>query len=88
MNISQCSFNQMMTVASGNKKLAKATSFIQVECGLDELRASWDGFVDTSKHYGVEFSTRKHLCSEFANALVEYIEHTQPLYSEMGSTFH
>ena len=87
MNITQCSFNQMMAIASGNPDLAKATSFIQVEYGLNELRASWDGFVDTSKHYSIEFKTRKHLCSEFANALIEHIEHLQPQSYEMGSAF-
>lgn len=87
MNISQCSFEQMMTVAAGNKKLAEATSFIQVEYGLDDLRASWDGFVDTSKHFGIEFKTRKHLCEEFAIALVEYAKYLQPTSHEMGSAF-
>ena len=87
MNISQCSFKQMMTIAAGNKRLAEATSFVQVEFGLKELETCWAGFVDTSKHYGVEFNTRKHLCEEFANALTEYIEYLQPLSSEMGSAF-
>ena len=64
-----------MTVAAGNKNLAEATSFIQVEYGLDDLRASWDGFVDTSKHFGIEFKTRKHLCDNFADALAKYIEY-------------
>jgi capsule polysaccharide export protein KpsC/LpsZ len=87
MNITQCSFKQMMTIAAGNKKLAEATSFVQVEYGIDELRACWDGFVDTSTHYGVEFKTRKHLCEEFANALLEYAEYLQPGTHEMGSAF-
>ena len=87
MNITQCSFNQMMAIASGNPDLAKATSFVQVEYGLDELRASWDGFVDTSKHYSVEFNTRKHLCNEFAKALAEYIVYLEPKSHEMGSAF-
>ena len=78
MNITQCSFRQMMTIAAGNEKLAKATSFVQVEYGLKELQACWDGFVDTSAHYSVEFNTRKHLCSEFADALLEYAEYLQP----------
>jgi hypothetical protein len=87
MNISQCSFKQMMTIAAGNKKLAEATSFVQVEFGFKELEACWDGFVDTSKHYNVEFNTRKHLCDEFANALIEYAKYLQPASSEMGSAF-
>jgi len=87
MNISQCSFKQMMTVAAGNKKLAEATSFVQVEFGILELQACWDGFVDTSAHYSVEFNTRKHLCEEFANALAEYAEYLEPTSHEMGSAF-
>ena len=87
MNITQCSFKQMMTIAAGNEKLAKASSFVQVEYGLKELQACWDGFVDTSEHYKVEFNTRKHLCDEFANALLEYVEYLQPSAHEMGSAF-
>jgi hypothetical protein len=74
----------MMAIASGNPDLAKATSFMQVEYGLDELRASWDGFVDSSKHYSIEFKTRKHLCNEFAKALAEYIIYLEPASHEMG----
>ena len=77
----------MMTIAADNKKLAEVTSFVQVECGLKELEACWDGFVDTSKYYDVEFNTRKHLCDEFANALIEYAECLQPTSHEMGSAF-
>ena len=74
----------MMAVASGNPDLAKATSFMQVEYGLDDLRASWDGFVDSSKHYSIEFKTRKHLCNEFAKTLAEYIIYLEPKSHEMG----
>lgn len=87
MNITQCSFEQMMTVAAGNKKLAEVTSFMQVEYGIDELRASWNGFVDTSKHFGIEFKTRKHLCEEFAIALAEYVKYLEPQSHEMGFAF-
>jgi len=87
MNISQCSFKQMMTIAADNKKLAEVTSFVQIEYGLKELEACWDGFVDTSKHYDIEFNTRKHLCDEFANALIEHAEYFQPTSQEMGSAF-
>ena len=74
----------MMAIASGNPDLAKATSFMQVEYGLDDLRASWDGFVDSSKHYSIEFKTRKHLCNEFAKNLAEHIICLEPKSHEMG----
>ena len=77
----------MMAIAPRNPELARSTSFMQVEYGLDELKASWDGFVDTSKHYSIEFKTRKHLCNEFAKALAEYIIYLEPKSYEMGFAF-
>lgn len=75
-----------MNIASENFTLAEATSFIQVEYGLDELLACWDGFIHTSDAYGQEFATRRHICSEFAEALAEYIEYReQPTSHQMGS---
>lgn len=74
MNASECTFEHMMRVASGMFDLAEATSYIQVEYGLNELKACWDGFVHTSEAYGVTFKNRKQICVQFAVALSEYIE--------------
>jgi hypothetical protein len=65
----------MMLSASGNSTLGQATSFIQVEFGLSELKTCWSGFVDSSDHFGVEFTSKKHVLYEFAVALTEYIEY-------------
>ena len=78
----------MMAIAQKDGKLAKTTSYIQIELGLDELHAAWDGFIDTSAHYGVEFKSRKHLCDEFANTLIEYIEYSEPKIYQMGPAFY
>ena len=75
MIASQCSFEQMMIFAAGSFPLAEATSYIQVEYGLDELKACWDGFVHTSDAYGQTFKSRKQICAEFTHALSEYIEY-------------
>jgi hypothetical protein len=48
---------------------------MQVEYGLKELEACWDGFVQTSDNFGQEFNSRKQVCLEFANALNEYLEY-------------
>ena len=77
MIASQCSFNQMMTVAAGNFTLAEATSYIQVEYGIDELKTSWQGFVDTSDEYNMEFKSRKDICNHFAHALTDYIDYLE-----------
>lgn len=84
MNASQCSFEQMMRVAAGNSGLAHATSFMQVEHGISELRAAWDGFVDTSDHYHMSFKNRKDICNNFANALAEYIQYLEPTPNPLG----
>ena len=73
MKASDVNFESMMRFASGNFTLAEATSFLQVEYGMSELRACWDGFVDTSDGADLEFKDRKTICKEFTVALSDYI---------------
>jgi hypothetical protein len=74
MLASEVTFDKMRIVARNNPELALPASYMQVEYGLEELEACWDGFVHTSDNYGQEFYSRKQICLEFANALNEYIE--------------
>ncbi len=74
---STCSFAQMMLAAVTNFSLAQSTSYIQVEYGLDELKSCWHGFVDTSDHANLPFTSRNHICDEFATALTDYIEYLE-----------
>ena len=73
MKASDITFESMMRFAAGNFTLAEATSFLQVEYGMSELRACWDGFVDTSNNAELTFKDRKTLCNEFTAALSDYI---------------
>jgi hypothetical protein len=75
MIASQVSFDQMMRVAAGNPDLGVSASYLQVEYGLNELKACWDGFVHTSDAYAQEFKSRKQVCLEFSDALNEYLEY-------------
>ncbi len=76
----------MMNAAITSKVLAEATSFIQVEYGIHELRSCWQGFVDTSNFYGETFKSRKQICEEFTHALADYIEYlNQPASQSLGS---
>jgi hypothetical protein len=76
----------MMRVAAGNPDLGVPASYMQVEYGLDELIACWDGFVHTSDAYGLEFKSRKHVCLEFSDALNEYLEYLgEPVSLKVGS---
>jgi hypothetical protein len=74
MKASEVTFDKMRIVARNNSELGVPTSYMQVEYGLEELEACWDGFVHTSDNYGQEFKSRKQICLEFANALNEYLE--------------
>lgn len=74
MLASEVTFEQMRRAARNNSDLAVPASYLQVEYGLAELEACWDGFVHTSDHYNQNFTTRKAIYQEFANALNEYLE--------------
>jgi hypothetical protein len=74
MLASEVTFDKMRIVARNNPELGIPVSYMQVEYGLKELEACWDGFVHTSDAYGQEFSSRKQICLEFSNALNEYLE--------------
>jgi hypothetical protein len=75
MLASSVSFEQMRRAARNNSDLGVPASYLQVEYGLAELEACWEGFVHTSDHYEQHFKTRKAIYEEFANALSEYLEY-------------
>lgn len=74
MRASECSLQDLITIASGRPDLAILLSYIQVEYGVKDLEASWQGFIDTSDEYGEEFDDKHHICSEFEFLLKEFIE--------------
>ena len=73
MRASEISFRRMLIYAAGNLNLAEPTSFMQVEHGIKELEACWQGFVDTSDRANLEFKNKSHVCNEFATLLTDYI---------------
>jgi hypothetical protein len=86
MLASSVTFEQMRRAARNNSELGVPASYLQVEYGLAELEACWDGFVHTSDHYAQHFKTRKAIYEEFANALTEYLEYLgEPASIEVGS---
>ena len=86
MRASEVTFDKMRIVARNNPELGIPVSYMQVEYGLKDLEACWDGFVHTSDAYGQEFKNRKQICNEFANALNEYLEYLgESIPVEMGS---
>ena len=86
MLASSVTFEQMRRAARNNPEIGVPASYLQVEYGLAELEACWDGFVHTSDHYSQHFKSRKEIYIEFANALSEYLEYLgESIPLEVGS---
>ena len=75
MIASDVTFEQMRRASRNLSELGVPASYMQVEYGLAELEACWDGFVHTSDNYQQTFKTRKAIYQEFASALSEYLEY-------------
>ena len=75
MLASEVTFEQMRRASRNMSELAVPASYLQVEYGLSELEACWDGFAHTSDAYGQTFKSRKEIYLEFANALSDYLEY-------------
>jgi hypothetical protein len=86
MNASDISFSKMRVGARNVHELGIPASYLQVEYGLSELEACWDGFVHTSDAYGQTFKNQKEIYLEFANALSEYLEYLgEQILVQVGS---
>ena len=87
MTIDQ-SFEGMRKFSTKNWKLAIATSFIQVEDGIDDLMACWEGFLHVSEEYNEVFEDETEMYQKFTDALNEYIEYLEPTSNQVGSSFY
>ena len=86
MLASEVSFEQMRRASRNMSELGVPASYLQVEYGLAELEACWDGFAHTSDAYDQTFKSRKEIYQEFANALSEYLEYLgESIPLEVGS---
>jgi len=89
MLASDVTFEQMRRAARNLEELGVPASYMQVEYGLNELEACWDGFVHTSDHYGQTFKTKKEIHLEFANGLNEYLEYLgESIPDSLGRAIH
>lgn len=78
MKASECTLDDAQHIAGYTRHLAEPMSLLQVEFGHAELRACWDGFVDSSDHFEQEFTTKYKICMAFAEALAEHIDYLEP----------
>lgn len=75
MLASEVTFEQMRRASRNISELGVPASYMQVEYGLAELEACWDGFSHTADAFQFTFKSRKEIYQEFANALNEYLDY-------------
>jgi hypothetical protein len=80
MKASQCSLDDIFELASVDEEVALLLSFIQVEFGLSELRGHWNGFVEMSNDYHIDYDSKEDVTTNFTFALSEIAELPQPLF--------
>lgn len=89
MIASDVTFEQMRKASRNIPGLAVTSSYMQVEYGLSELEACWDGFAHTSDAYEHSYKSRKAIYLEFSNALNEYLDYLgESLPESLGSSVH
>jgi hypothetical protein len=74
----------MRKVAVSMPKLGYVTSFVQVEMGLKNLSDMWRIFVEASEDGNESYKSKKAICLEFATALSELYDLSEPPFNKMG----
>lgn len=84
MRATECSFEELRIMSCRRPTLSVLLSYIQVEHGIHELQASWDGFTESSAYYGEEFSDKWEVCLGFERALHDFYDVGEPVPFQMG----
>lgn len=61
-------------LAAGLRDLSLTLSFVQVEEGLSELEACWDGFRDAANHFNQEFDDERDCAVQFGLSVADFYE--------------
>ena len=77
MIASDLDFDFIKRHALVNRELGEVFSFIQVEYGIKDLEACWEGFSHTSDNAGLKFDGVCDLGEKFHQALSEYVNFIQ-----------
>ena len=74
MKAGDMTLNDVRRLAAGSRELSLTLSFIQVEEGLSELEACWDGFRDASNHFDQEFDDERDCAVQFGLSVADFYE--------------
>ena len=66
--------NDVRQLAAGLRDLSLTLSFVQVEEGLSELEACWDGFRDAANHFNQEFDDERDCAVQFGLSVADFYE--------------
>lgn len=70
----KCTFKDLFRIAPLSEEKCLILSFVQVEYGITELQGHWDGFIQASDSFGIEFETKRHAVAEFLEVLSSFYD--------------
>ena len=79
MKVGSMTLDDVRRLASGIEELNLTLSFIQVEEGLSELEACWDGFRDAANHFDQEFDDERDCAIQFGFSVADFYELSKSL---------
>ena len=74
MKAGDMTLNDVRQLAAGLRDLSLTLSFVQVEEGLSELEACWDGFRDAANHFNQEFDDERDCAVQFGLSVADFYE--------------
>jgi hypothetical protein len=77
MKAGDMTLGEVRRLAAGIEELNLTLSFIQVEEGLLELEACWDGFRDAANHFGQEFDDKRDCAVQFGLSVADFYEFSE-----------
>ena len=79
MTAGDMTLDDVRRLASGIEELNLTLSFIQVEEGLLELEACWDGFRDAANYFNQEFDDERDCAVQFGLSVADFYELSKSL---------
>lgn len=73
MKASEFPWDKLLTYSVISPEVGMTFSFVQVEYGLDELKAHWEGFRDAADYHNLQFDDRNHIITHFAHELHQWL---------------
>lgn len=80
MTADMITFEELLRIAAREPALAEVLSFVQVEYGLDELKAHWQGFLDSAEASGSFWADTSYCINDFALNLMVVTDYGESVF--------